>query len=166
MTIRRARESDLGDLVAHHRLLREHLESANPRLWAPPPERSTRSRALYDECLRSDSAVVFVADQDGRIMGSITARVDERLGTGPKVVGHIQAAFVLKEWRGRGVGAALVGAVLDFFESKGAEDISLRYVVGNQEGERFWRGLGFEPLLCTANARPDELRRRLRQLPR
>ena len=52
------------------------------------------------------------------------------------------------------------------YTKDGVEDISLRYVLGNQEGERFWHGLGFEPLICTADAKLAEVRRKLGRRPR
>jgi len=42
------------------------------------------------------------------------------------------------------------------------EDVTLRYVIGNREAEEFWNGLGFQPIINTANARLMELEERLK----
>ncbi|HEY3227242.1 MAG TPA: GNAT family N-acetyltransferase, partial [Planctomycetota bacterium] len=79
----------------------------------------------------------------------------------PRRVGHIMQSFVKPGLRGRGVGTALVTALLDWFRKRRVEDVSLRYVVGNRRAEQFWKGLGFRPLIVTANARPEVIGRRL-----
>ena len=122
-------------------------------------------RALYEEGLSNDSAVVFVAEDGDKIIGVMAGKVSERPGGTPSVVGLIQVAFVREGWRRRGVCTALASRLLDFFECKGVEDIHVRYVVGNREAQSCWRGLGFEPTICTANTRPIELRPRLAARP-
>ncbi len=144
-------------------LLQDHLPHANPRLWRDGPNQASNRARVYQECLHSDSASAFVAEERGKLIGSIAGRIETRPDGQPGVVGYILLAYVREEWRNRGVGSALVEAVLNFFETNGVEDIGLRYVVGNREAERFWHGLGFEPLLCIANAQPAEVRRRLRK---
>jgi len=42
-------------------------------------------------------------------------------------------------------------------------DITVRYVLGNVEGEAFWKGLGFEPRIEIANVEPGRLKQELRK---
>ena len=163
MKIRAGRARDMEELVALHRLLHEYSVGLNPRLWGAGPQEVSTWRALYQECLDSDSGAIFVAEEAGKLVGHVAGRVETREGATPQVVAYILTAFVREEWRNRGVGAALVRALLEFFSAKGVEDISLRYIIANREAERFWKGLGFEPLFCIANARPAEVHQHLEQ---
>lgn len=162
MVIRRAAPGDIKDLVAMHVLLRDYSGGCNRRVGRNQSERPEHLAKEYEGYLRSDSSAVFVAEQDGQLVGYVAGRVDRHPGWAPQVVGTVLAAFVRRECRRAGVATALIRELLAFFESSGAEDITLRYVIGNRVGESFWRQLGFEPVLCFANTRPAELRQRLR----
>jgi len=163
MKIRAAEPKDIEELVVLHRLLHEYSVGLNSRLWGAGPQEVSNWRALYEECLHSDSGAIFVAEEAGKLVGHIAGRVETREGATPRVVAYILTAFVREEWRNRGIGTALVEALLDFLSSKGVEDISLRYIIANREAQGFWKGLGFEPLFCIANARSAEVHRRLEQ---
>jgi GNAT superfamily N-acetyltransferase len=65
---------------------------------------------------------------------------------------------VRKECRKRGVGRRLVEELCGFFDSTGAEQVTLRYIVGNGEAESFWTELGFKPIIMTASTTPAELK--------
>jgi hypothetical protein len=54
-----------------------------------------------------------------------------------------------------------VAELCRFFADKGVEDLSLRYVVGNEEAAAFWSALGFAPRILTAGARRSEIEARL-----
>jgi len=157
MNIREAVEGDLDGLVALLEQLDEHVAGSNPRLW---PAEGRRREALL-KTLRDDAACVLVAEADGELIGYMAGRVGRWESGPPHVIGHLLWAFVCEEWRSRGAGRALVDRLLGFFESRGVEDITLRYVIGNAHAERFWAMLGFTPLICIANVRPEELRDKL-----
>jgi len=69
--------------------------------------------------------------------------------------------FVEEPYRRRGVGTRLVLALCQFFAAHGVEDISLRYVIGNRQAERFWNRLGFEPRIITVGARRQDVERKI-----
>jgi len=58
------------------------------------------------------------------------------------------------------IGSRLVQEICRFFKRKNVEDIYLRYVLGNKEGEKFWEKLGFKPILVTAHSRIDIVEKR------
>ena len=164
MKVRTATDRDktaLADLLG---LLQEHLVQANPALWRSDLTDCAARASAVVQLLDADDTRVFVAEDQSQLVGCAVARVAVRPAGRPRVVGHILWAFVREVWRRQGVGTALVAQMLAFFESKGVEDISLRYVVGNREAERFWRRLGFAPVIQTANQTPERLRRNLDQL--
>jgi GNAT superfamily N-acetyltransferase len=65
--------------------------------------------------------------------------------------------------RRRGVASRLVAAICRFFTDQGAADISLRYVIGNDEAAGFWQALGFVPRIVTAGAALETVQDRLRR---
>jgi len=152
---------DLDRLMALHERLQVHHESVEPRIWRPEFYAMAQRRSIHDENIRSANGAVYVAEEGDEIVGFLSGRVEEREGTTPGVVGYVQTAYIGEEWRGRGVGTALVARLFEFFESKGVEEASVRYVLANRGAAQFWEGFGFLPMVCTANARLSELRLRL-----
>ena len=83
-------------------------------------------------------AVQLVIRDAGRAVAS--ARL---LDEGPAIWGRIGRICVLKEWRGRGLGADLVRFGLAHFASDGKQ----RVVLGAQvQAQAFYAGLGFAPI--------------------
>ena len=64
-----------------------------------------------------------------------------------------------------GVGSCLVAELCRFFAAEGVRDISLRYVVGNEEASQFWAALGFAPRIVTTGAERRTVEKRLGQIP-
>jgi ribosomal protein S18 acetylase RimI-like enzyme len=63
--------------------------------------------------------------------------------------------------RRAGVGSRLVALLCRFFASEDVVDVTLRYVVGNEEAAKFWSALGFSPRIITAGTGREALERRL-----
>jgi hypothetical protein len=61
------------------------------------------------------------------------------------------------------VGSQLVVELCRFFAKAGADDLSLRYVDGNQEAAGFWSSLGFSPRIVTVGAKRQMVEARLEQ---
>jgi ribosomal protein S18 acetylase RimI-like enzyme len=70
--------------------------------------------------------------------------------------------YVVKQFRRRGIGRRLIKELCKFFNSNKAEDLTVRYVIGNKEAEGFWRKLGFEPIITTSGTSATELDHKLR----
>jgi hypothetical protein len=51
-----------------------------------------------------------------------------------------------------------------FFNSNKAEDLTVRYIIGNTEAEEFWRKLGFESIITTSSMYPKELNLKLKDM--
>jgi GNAT superfamily N-acetyltransferase len=95
----------------------------------------------------------FVAEQDGRIVGTVGAGPGEGKGTAA-----LTALWVDPEARGRGVGAALVGAVMDWCRDEGHRTLLLWVTAENSIAERLYGRLGFERTGAVARVRPGEPR--------
>ena len=56
--------------------------------------------------------------------------------------------------RRTGVGSRIVESLMQYFDTMGVDHITLNYVVGNPEAEKFWLKRGFEPVVVAANKSP------------
>jgi len=113
----------------------------------------------------SDRAVrLLISEEGGILQGYIAGKFERRRLGRPRRAGYIMEAFVRPGLRRKGVGVALVARLLEWFEKRGVEDVSVSFVVGNRAAGSFWSRLGFRPLIIKANARPDVIRRRAARL--
>lgn len=161
-TIRMARNEDLDRLEALLLALQDHLEAANPNLWQMKKEARRGLRAQITNRLQAGGSLTLVAEhvEDG-VVGVINGRLLSNSRYLPSQAGTVDQAFVRADHRRRGVGAALVAAICGFFADQGVDDLSLRYVVGNEEAAAFWTALGFEARIITAGASRDQVEARL-----
>jgi ribosomal protein S18 acetylase RimI-like enzyme len=79
---------------------------------------------------------LLVAVADGEVIGSI------HVGTSGHGFGEIGMA-VAREWRGRGVGSALMEAAIDWARAQGLHKLSLGVFAHNAAGLALYRKYGF-----------------------
>lgn len=164
--VRDAKPSDTDKLVELRLSLQRHVEESNPMIWRITAEGVGLLRQGLEEAMRADQDRLVVATTNGEVIGFAHGQVSRRTDYRPNAVGTISNIFVQREFRGRGVGRRLVGGLCQFFRMKNVEDVTLRFAIGNREAEGFWRGLGFKPLINTANAHLEELEERLEESAR
>ena len=157
-TVRPAQDQDLDRLIELLLALQDHIEAANPDLWQMKSEARSNLRGQIASRLRADQGRALVAEheQDG-VVGVIFGRIVSNNRYSPSQAGLIDQVFVRQDHRRAGLGSLLVAQVCRFFASQDIKDISLRYVVGNQQAEDFWTSLGFSPRIVTAGVRRDTL---------
>ena len=78
-------------------------------------------------------------DDDGAFVGSVTG-IDDRHEPGGR---EVVAMWVAPEWRARGVGGALMDAVLEWARAEGAASIALWVADGNDTARRLYERCGF-----------------------
>ena len=78
----------------------------------------------------------FVAEADGRLIGTIMAGNDGRRG-------YIYHTAVHPNYRGRGIGSALVQAAIQALERLGIGKAALVVLETNADGNVFWEKQGF-----------------------
>lgn len=78
----------------------------------------------------------FVAEADGRLIGTIMAGNDGRRG-------YIYHTAVHPNYRGRGIGSALVQAAIQALERLGIGKAALVVLETNADGNAFWEKQGF-----------------------
>ena len=87
---------------------------------------------------------LVVAELEGKVVGFAHGAVKlapEHLG-GARL-GHITHVFVEPGSRGQGLGKEMVAELRSWFTAREVASIELQVVVGNEEGLRFWRSMGF-----------------------
>lgn len=87
--------------------------------------------------------VVFVAELEGRIAGTFTLLVMDKLGHGGKPAGVVEDVVVDEELRGRGIGAEMMRFALDYCRGRGCYKLALSSNVRRTEAHDFYEGLGF-----------------------
>ncbi len=143
VTIRRAQQSDLDQLVTLWYELAE-LHAALLPEFALVPTQEQSVRAHLAELLRDDRERVFVAEENGALIGYINGAAREN----PPVfvehyIGYIEDAIVTARSRRRGIGEQLVDAMNAWFRERGVRIIHLTAATGNPVSQAFWRKMGY-----------------------
>lgn len=86
---------------------------------------------------------LLVAEVDGEVAGHVEARMrrDEAAGF---VGTYVEELAVAPEWRGRGVGTALMASVAEWARGKGALSVALDHFHTNEGAHRLYARLGFQ----------------------
>ncbi len=114
-------------------------------------------KQMVESDLVDSNIHVLVAEADGKMIGYVQGEVTRRSDHLPRTVGQISLMYVVKQFRRKGVGRRLIKELCKFFGSHKAEDLTVRYIIGNKEAEGFWRKLGFESIITTSSTYPKEL---------
>jgi len=161
-TIRPAEHADLDRVTELLRALQDHLEASNPDLWRMDAEARANLKGVTAGRLAADNGVALVAEHEADgVVGVIFGRVVVNNRYNPPRAGVVDQAFVRADHRRRGVASRLVAEVCRFFNEQGVADVSLRYVIGNDEAAGFWQALGFVPRIVTAGATLETVQARL-----
>ncbi len=81
----------------------------------------------------------------------------------PNIIGMLSTIYVDQKFRRQGIGRKLVYEICKFFKANKVEKIYLRYVLGNIEGEKFWKDLGFKKILVTAGTDINKVEKNLQR---
>jgi ribosomal protein S18 acetylase RimI-like enzyme len=129
---------EISEVTAVSDDLVQALEQLVPQLSSssPPP-----TKAQLDEIATSPATVLFVATDNGKIVGSLTLCLF-RIPTGFRA--WIEDVVVDGSVRGRGVGAALVHEAIKRANEAGARTVDLTSRPSREEANRLYVRLGFE----------------------
>lgn len=94
------------------------------------------SREGIGRFLERNPQTCFVAEEKGAVVGVIMAGHDGRRG-------FIYHTAVRPDFRGRGIGRALVGSALAALKKCGITKVALVVFERNEDGNRFWERMGF-----------------------
>lgn len=142
LIIRRAASLDVERIVELRLLLQEHAEKSNPLIWRITEEGKTLLKQKVENELVDSNIHVLLAEADGEIIGYIQGEVTRRSDYMPRTVGQVSLVYVVKQFRRKGVGRRLMKELCKFFNSNKAEDLTVRYIIGNKEAEGFGESSG------------------------
>jgi ribosomal protein S18 acetylase RimI-like enzyme len=162
-TIRPARPADLDRLVDLMQALQEHLEAANPDLWRKDDAQANLKGQLSARLTATNGCVLVAEHEEDGVVGAIFGRIVKNKRYIPSRAGMIDQAYVQEAHRRAGIASQLVVELCRFFAEQGVDDLSLRYVVGNEEAAAFWTNLGFAPRILTTGTTRTEVETRLAQ---
>jgi aminoglycoside 6'-N-acetyltransferase len=123
-----------------------HHASIDPQRWRMQTlEEAAASRRMWHGI--SPRSEAFVAEADGRVVGMTELWLkrprDARGARMPRIKVDLALA-VLPEWRGRGLGTALLAAAEDWARTQGAERMILDLDVHNEGARRLYERVGYE----------------------
>jgi ribosomal protein S18 acetylase RimI-like enzyme len=142
MTIRPFRPEDLPHV---ERITVDSFEPVSidrniEREYGPVAGKDWRERKARD--VRSDCEVhpegVFVAEEDGRVVGYVTTRLDRFTG-----IGRIPNLAVDESHRGQGTGSALILHAIDWMRGQGMAMAKIETLVQNERGQALYPRFGF-----------------------
>ncbi len=145
-TVRSAVPEDEPAMLEIQQSSAVHHATIDPDRWRMPAmEAAARSRRHWHRVAPRDEGIVAVAD-DGTVIGMVelwrkrprdpdSARI-------PRI--HVDLGLaVAPEWRGRGVGTALMGAAEAWAREHGAERMALDLDAANEGALRLYERLGY-----------------------
>jgi ribosomal protein S18 acetylase RimI-like enzyme len=97
-----------------------------------------RKARHIDADVAANSEGVFIAEEDGKVLGYITTRVDREAG-----IGQIPNLAVAPSARNRGLGRQLIEYALTYFRSLGLTHAKIETLEQNPIGQHLYPACGF-----------------------
>lgn len=137
--MRRATRDDVPAIVAIYR--QDYLGAGRE---FPGDEALPDYLAAFDEIAADpERGALYVADLDGRVVGTMRLTILRHLTHRGARVAQIEAVHVVEEMRGRGHGAAMMRFVLDEARHRGCRRAQLTSNKSRTDAHRFYARLGF-----------------------
>jgi GNAT superfamily N-acetyltransferase len=103
---------------------------------------------------RQPTAMGFVAEANGAVVGFLTARIDDWESVPPVIesrrIGIIDALYVADEFRRQGIGTQLIDRAIDAMKKGNAIAVETIYDAWNDASARAWHRAGFAPWMVHA----------------
>jgi GNAT superfamily N-acetyltransferase len=146
--IRRATRADQPALGRYGAaLMRQHYDFDPQRFILVDQPEKGYGRFLVSQLEERDS-VVLVAERDGEVLGYTFASLEPASWKELRAAcGFLHDVYVDERARRSGMGRRLVGAAIEWLESKQAPRVVLGSAAKNEGAQRFFAGLGFRPTM-------------------
>ena len=144
MKIRKATKKDLESLVELNISLAKYERKICKHLVDPEKVRKEYAKE-YENRFKQKKSIFFVAEENEKIVGYILGEVQRPYH--PHIFknrGYIVDAFVLKKYRGKGIGEKLTERLIEWFKSKGIKWIKVSAYTNNEIRIKFWKKMGFK----------------------
>ena len=138
ITIRRARHDDVAAIVAM--LANDHLGRARERLEHPLP---ASYREAFERLDADPNITLVVAEEAGRIVGSLQLCILPGLSSQGASRGLIEDVRVASDRRSRGIGEQLVQWAVSEARARGCRLVELLTHQTRVDAQRFYERLGF-----------------------
>ena len=125
MTIRNMLPSDYDAML--------QMWTSSPDIGVNPDD----SREYIEKFLVRNPNTSFVAVENGKIIGTVMAGHDGYRG-------YIHHTCVVEQFRGNGIGAALVQKAVEAVKAEGINKVFLVVFKTNEKGNAFWEKQGFK----------------------
>lgn len=144
LKIRKAESAEIKQL----QVLNDLIMIDNPKFDSdlmPDWGKSEQGRRYFQELLNNKSAICFVAEEQGALVGYVAAR--------PKDFGHRLSKYVelenlgvIPEYQNQGIGKKLYGAFVTWAKKQGFEKVYLASYFANSKARGFYENIGFNPI--------------------
>lgn len=94
---------------------------------------------FLDNFYINDDKVIFVAEDNGKIIGFISVNIYKDLG-----YIYLDDYSVSESYRGKGIGSKLMNMAFDFAKEKGINQVDTHVESANKESIEFYKNRGFE----------------------
>jgi GNAT superfamily N-acetyltransferase len=141
--VRRATAADVPGLVSFFaeldRMQREW------RVFTPRPGFYDEVGAKYRAAIAGDQQIALVAEEEDELVGMAYAEALTPSRFSDERALELSGVVVRSDFRGRGVGRALVAEAARFARRRGITWVELKTFAPNQGAMEFWESLGFTP---------------------
>jgi len=140
-SLRRARREDVAAVLA---LLADDDLSRARGDFADAAGGVTAGHLAGFEAIDADPAqLLLVAEQDGRVVGTLQLTFIPGLSRGGAWRAQVEAVRVAADLRGQGLGAAMLGRVVEEAAQRGCSQVQLTSDARRTDARRFYERLGF-----------------------
>jgi len=140
--IRRARQSDIEELVKLNRNLTTYHHGFDP--YFKSGEEDEGVHRYLQAVLAGISSQIFVSEEAKKVTGYVVARIKKTNSCQtPETYGKLSQLYIESDNRNKGVGTALVKEAIQWFMAKGIENIELFVHEKNPEAIKLYKKLGF-----------------------
>ena len=100
-----------------------------------------KAKKILEQINSNPNHVIFVAEKDGKVVGSTTLLIEPKFIHDGGLVGHIEDVVVTKDIQGQGVGEKIINAVLEYAKNQGCYKTILDCT---DDVKPFYEKLGFK----------------------
>jgi len=142
--IRKITEKDIPQVVELSGLLADHHHVID-KFWKAGDKTKKSFREFLKVEIKKSNTLWLVAEVDKKIVGYFSAEITvPKPVIAVKEIGHISSAFVIAEFRGKGISKMAIQNFFEWFKENGVKVVEITVDSRNVEGVRAWEGLGFK----------------------
>ena len=108
-----------------------------------PPLPLSKAERIFRDMNRYDAYDCYLAYENGEAVGTFTLLVFPTLVHDGACDGLVDGVVVAPQWRGRGIGAAMMAEAMRLAANSGCYKLALSSNAKREDAHRFYRALGF-----------------------